>query len=987
MADRNTIQRSLDNLGSTIVRAGELVRKARVEFGSAHEPRHRLLIALVACVAACALTALLLARFGETSALDFAEAPLKDLRVRALTDTAQRDPDILVIAIDEQALAYGDNPAFTRDQQSQRYAWPWPRHVYNKLIRYCREGGARVIVLDLFFTETGPNTNDPLRVVKVGERPVRVWLGDKAGDDLFILEVTARDDVVLALSTSDEQRAAELRDELLPAYAATLDGAAAAALRDELARSAALRPTPVTPIAGLLSGWPASTAADLSEFEPGQRQPEAEGYYRALERGTEAFQSDRFSSLLPLPAPTLHGVAGVGAVNVEYDAADGVQRRYPALSVAGGETYRHMALEIWRVFVLSHAREAQADAALREAFAERFPGLRVDEAGLHAGERVYALDGGLRDVPVTIERGWGRYLGREIPLAADGQYHLRYRAPLPLEQDVVFRLVDDEQQRALTRARYEREPVPALYPTVSAATILADWDAWHFREHGYDRRRAELRRSASRAREDAEDLSGAAQERAQSALQLLEQQFAALPESGPPGGWPRVRLGEPSAVVKDKVVFIAGTAAGLADRHPTPWSPSTPGTYVVANSFDNLRNGDFMRASPRWMDWALGFAAALAAVLAVIYSRRPRNGLLFVLGFAALACIASWAGFKLQWWLPTAAPLAGLFIGFGNGALAKALTEGRQRRQREAFARQYMGQELLDYVIKHPGSLKLGGENREMSVFFNDVAGFTTVSETLGPNNPERLVELLNIYLERMTDLMLETGGVIDKYIGDAIMCFWGAPMDMQDHAVRACRGAIACRAEMQRMQPLFADTVRGVAPQLIGADGTVLRARAGINSGLMTVGNMGSSKRFAYTVMGDAVNLAARLEPQCKEYGTEILIGAGTERLIRGEFNVRPIDLVVVKGKTEPLEIFELLGSKEAPQFVLDLMRHFNEGVELFRARQFEAALKAFQQALPNEPKQDGINPSQTYIQRCEQLVQQPPPPEWNGVYVKTTK
>jgi adenylate cyclase len=298
-----------------------------------------------------------------------------------------------------------------------------------------------------------------------------------------------------------------------------------------------------------------------------------------------------------------------------------------------------------------------------------------------------------------------------------------------------------------------------------------------------------------------------------------------------------------------------------------------------------------------------------------------------------------------------------------------------------------MGTELVDYVIKTPQALKLGGENREMSIYFSDVAGFTTVTETLGPEHPDRLVELLNIYLERMTDIMLESGGVIDKYIGDAIMCFWGAPKTMEDHAMRACKGALACKAEMARMQPLFADAVRNTAPQLIKPDGTVLAARAGINSGIVTVGNMGSSKRFAYTVMGDAVNLASRLEGQNKEYGSWIMLGENTEKLVRGEFTTRRLDLLVVKGKTKPTEVFELLGPKEAPQFILDLVRDFERGVENFRARELEHALEWFRTSLQNEPDKEGDNPSAIYIERCETFLASPPPPDWNGVFVKKTK
>ncbi|MCC6465842.1 MAG: adenylate/guanylate cyclase domain-containing protein, partial [Planctomycetes bacterium] len=180
-----------------------------------------------------------------------------------------------------------------------------------------------------------------------------------------------------------------------------------------------------------------------------------------------------------------------------------------------------------------------------------------------------------------------------------------------------------------------------------------------------------------------------------------------------------------------------------------------------------------------------------------------------------------------------------------------------------------------------------------------------------------------------------------------------------------------------------------GIAPQLIKPNGEVLHARAGINSGVVTVGNMGSSKRFAYTVMGDAVNLAARLEPQCKEYGTETLIGPRTAALVKGEFTLRRIDLMVVKGKTEPTEVFELVGDTHPPQFIKDLLVPWERGVDLFRDRQFEQALACFRHAAALEQNQEAeaLTPSKLYIERCESLIAHPPPPEWNGVYVKKTK
>lgn len=967
----------MSGLGSTMVRAGRLLRKARIDFGTAHEPRQRLFTALLACAAACAVTSLLLVPLGRVAAVDFVEAPLRNAQVRQLEDPALRDSNILLIAIDERALAYGDATDLGFSRPADRYAWPWPRHVYNKLIRWCRAGGARVIAFDFVFSETGPNTNDPLTLVPRANGGMQsVWTADKAGDDLFILEATARDDVVLALATDMRGRGKERRDELLARYATTVldDGQAVQVPGITGVQSIS------APLAGLLDGRPISRVMnDLDQFKPEEQKSEITNYYRVLTRQSPSFESPRFGSLLPLPAPSLHGVAGAGLVYAMPDPADGVLRQALMTASHDGHNYRHFALETWRLYVLSFAREGKSIAAE----------VTIDGGKLTWDGASYDLVNGLRDVPLKLAEGRLRYLGIDVPLDDNGRIDVRYRGLLPYDQDPVYRTGNDAV-KASVMAAYEANPLVALYPTVSAADVLHDWDAYDLRNGGWERRREDLRKQIKSVKQDMEDFADDETELAplRDKLKSLEQRLADIPET-PPGGWPKLALGDPSMLLKDKVVMIAGSAAGLGDLHHTPLSHATPGTHYVANVFDNLKNNDVMRPLPRAVTWLLALLAAILATLGVMFAGRVRNGLALTLIFGGAIVLASGLFFRGQVWFPTAAPLAGLVLGFSHGALAKALTEGRQRRQREAFARQYMGKELVDYVIKNPGTLKLGGENRPMTIYFSDVAGFTTVTETLGPNNPERLVELLNVYLERMTDLMLETGGVIDKYIGDAIMCFWGAPMKMDDHAVRAIRGALKCRSELQRMQPLFADAVRGVAPQLIKPDGTVLHARAGINTGIVTVGNMGSSKRFAYTVMGDAVNLAARLEGQNKEYGTDILVGPKTAEIIKGEFTLRRIDLIVVKGKTEPTQVFEVIGEKDVPQFITDLVAVYEKGIDLFRDRQFAAALEVFRSAARQEPSagKDDVTPSEVYVERCEYFLANPPADGWNGVYVKKTK
>ncbi|MCC7509497.1 MAG: adenylate/guanylate cyclase domain-containing protein [Planctomycetes bacterium] len=981
MGDGNTVERAMSGLGSTMVRAGEKLRKARTEFGKAHEPRQRAVTALLACIAACAVTSLLLVQWDDAALIDYVELPSRDARVRTIETNEQRDPDILLINIDEAALAYGDSWQSAQDGSAaaDRYAWPWPRHVYSKIIRYCREGGARVVVFDMIYSESGPNTNQAMLVREVNGNLTRMWTFDQAGDDLFAMEATAQDDVALALVLGATNRSKDVRDDLLPAYAGKLKGDGQPELLDSVADRYAKFRTAEAPYPALLDGWPSLVADGRSGAEGADKK--LASLRKRINGDPWLNDSPRLRSLLPVASTPPQGVAGLGLV-MGFEDIDGVLRRYDVVGAHDTRLYRTLPLETWRLFVLSYAREFTAAGRL-EDFNSRFSGLVLTAQGLECDGVTYVLANELQDVPVSIEGDTASYLGRAMPLDGSSRVLLRYRGYLRPDQNADWNYLSPEQQQAV-RDRHPNDRLFAVYPQLSATDILRDWDFLsdnRFKTAETQRLNAlipDLEKSLASAAEEDRDALQAQLSDARMRLKAVKSQQVHT-----------LGLGEPSAIVKDKVVIIAATAIGLLDRHDTPLDSNTPGTWVLATFFDNLKNEDFMTESPRWLAWLLALFGAAFTVVTVLYAGQLRNGLVLTLLLAVLVLVAGWVAFEQQHFLPLAAPLAGLLFGFSHGALAKALTEGAQKRQRESFARQYMGRELVDYVIKNPGALKLGGENRAMSVFFSDVAGFTTVTETLGPNNPERLVELLNIYLERMTDLMLETGGVIDKYIGDAIMCFWGAPVDQADHAVRACRGALTCRAELQRMQPLFADSIRGIAPQLIKPDGTVLYARAGINSGLMTVGNMGSSKRFAYTVMGDAVNLAARLEPQCKEYGTDILIGQNTEKLIRGEFTTRAIDLIVVKGKSEPVEVFELIGGKDVPQFVADMLKHWNEGITLFRTRQFEQALASFRNAAHHETTQEEgeLNPSRLYIRRCEELLKSPPPPEWNGVFVKKTK
>lgn len=450
-----------------MISAGQLVRKATVDFGHAHEARSKLLIALPATLLCCLLLLPVLIG-GDDAPIEHVELPLQSARVRLLEDNSRRDPDILLINIDDAALAHGDLAAFGGDEERKnRFAWPWPRSVYNKIIRYCRAGGARVIVFDFLFSESGPNTNQFRRSVRSGGRTIAVFTLDQAGDDLFVLEATARDDVVLAAQLNAEGRPRDLRDDLLPRYAAPVK---AEEYEGQLRERFALLKTATLPIAGMLDGMP--EAASENRGDTSAEKLEQVKKFKDLINLDPLFGSSlRNMSLLPLaPCDEVRGVAGVGFVNVIPDT-DGSIRRVDFYQPCGERLYESLALAAYRQLVLSYAREAQADASKRAAFAERFPGLSVDEKGLRWNAASYSLENRLTDVAPVIENGVLEYLGARVPLDSRGMAHLRYRNLIDYRELPAFKANPDGYTKL---AGYET-PF-AVYPNVSARDVLQDWD-------------------------------------------------------------------------------------------------------------------------------------------------------------------------------------------------------------------------------------------------------------------------------------------------------------------------------------------------------------------------------------------------------------------------------------------------------------------------------------------------------------------------------
>jgi adenylate cyclase len=415
-----------------------------------------------------------------------------------------------------------------------------------------------------------------------------------------------------------------------------------------------------------------------------------------------------------------------------------------------------------------------------------------------------------------------------------------------------------------------------------------------------------------------------------------------------------------------KWVLVGFTAPGLMDLKPTPVAPVFPGAELHATLLDNLLNGDFLRTVPPWLVWLWALVLAGVVTLAVLFSARLWTTLAALALLLAVNVGGSLLAFRASWWADPVAPGVALGLAFALATAYSYATEGRQKLAIRRMFSHYMSEKVIAHLMEHPELLNLGGERRHVTLFFSDLAGFTTISERL---SAEEVVGLLNDYLSRMTDIILDEEGTVDKFEGDAIMAFWGAPLPQEDQALRACRAALRQQAALAELNHHFQDM--GLPP---------LSMRIGLHSGEAVVGNLGSQKRFDYTAIGDTVNLASRLEGLNKFYGTYILASETTMAECADGVLFREVDRVAVKGKEKPVGVFQPLGLKDAlPSEEEAFRKEFAEALELYRREKFPEAAALFQDILAKHP---GDSPSQVFLERCRNFQASPPPPDWNGVF-----
>jgi adenylate cyclase len=423
--------------------------------------------------------------------------------------------------------------------------------------------------------------------------------------------------------------------------------------------------------------------------------------------------------------------------------------------------------------------------------------------------------------------------------------------------------------------------------------------------------------------------------------------------------------------VKDKNLIIGLTATGTHDIGSIPLHNEYPGVGTYLNTINTIIQNEYIYRPGFIFSIILFLIISLAAGF-VIQKLHARKSLITgLISFIMLNLIIFLIFDFANIWVEQLGSNLALLIPALSIISIKLINEENQKKFIKGAFSRYIAPDVINQILEHPESLELGGENRPLTIFFSDVAGFSTLSEKLTP--PE-LVALLNEYLSAMTDIIISHGGTIDKYEGDAIMAFYGAPQSYPDHEIRACMAAIDMKKRLREMQEHWREVGQHE-----------LFVRMGMNTGDAVVGNMGSRLRMDYTAMGDSVNLASRLEGANKFYSTTAMISEFTYNGSADHIETRKLDTIRVIGKTEPIVIYELLSRKgELPQKIYDMIEIYNQGLEFFASRQWKKAHKAFKDALKIIPD-DG--PSRTYLKRCENFMKKPPSQKWDGVFSLTSK
>ncbi|MEE9166612.1 MAG: CHASE2 domain-containing protein [Candidatus Neomarinimicrobiota bacterium] len=437
---------------------------------------------------------------------------------------------------------------------------------------------------------------------------------------------------------------------------------------------------------------------------------------------------------------------------------------------------------------------------------------------------------------------------------------------------------------------------------------------------------------------------------------------------------------------QNKILFYGLTATGTHDLNPMPFNPRYPMVGLHANALNTILSQNFIRRTPKVYEIAIMLIIGIILGLLV-----PR----FQAVVGAVSTVSLWGMYaslnviafsRSAVWIDIIGPSLIFLFGYLTITIYNYISEEKDKKFLHETFKAYLSPDLIDKMYEEKQSPQLGGEERILTAMFTDIQSFSTIAEELG--SPTKLVELLNDYLTAMTDILLEHDGTLDKYEGDAIIAFFGAPVPMEDHAEKAFQTALAMQSRLVDLRKNWSS--EGERWPQIAKD---MLMRIGLNSGPIVTGNMGSRTRMNYTMMGDAVNLASRLESIAKQYGVFTACSGETLNLAgESSFVTRLIDRIRVVGKSEPVSMFELVGLRgEVNSEVKEMLDMFEEAQGYYFQQDWNQAIELFKKCLNLEPYENhpstSVTPSRMFIDRCEEFMEVPPEGEWDGVYTATSK
>ncbi|MGV7221495.1 MAG: CHASE2 domain-containing protein [Nitrospinales bacterium] len=425
--------------------------------------------------------------------------------------------------------------------------------------------------------------------------------------------------------------------------------------------------------------------------------------------------------------------------------------------------------------------------------------------------------------------------------------------------------------------------------------------------------------------------------------------------------------------LRDKIIIIGATATALEDLKANPFDPAYPGVEIHATIIDNILRNNVL-SQPPWISLVdVIYIIILGIFLTLVYSKvKPVLGIAVWLAVSfILFAFSHWIFIKEGFWISDFYPFAENTLIICSIMIFRFRTEEKKRQYIQSIFGKYLSPRVIKTLLADSGNLKLGGEQKELTALFSDLQGFSTFSESLSPKD---LVNLLNTYLSAMTDILLKHEGTLDKYEGDAIIAFFGAPVFFDDHTRRACYVCIEMQEKLAEMRQKFLDEGK---PELF--------MRVGLHTGFMVVGNMGSKARMNYTMMGDSVNLAARLEGVNKVYNTFSMISEVTYLKAKDYIEARELDTIRVVGRKQPVKIYELLGKAGFMDNISsEVLTLYSDGLDQYKLKNWDAAISSFKKALLIRPE-DG--PSSTMLERCTQFKVTAPPKDWDGVFSLESK